>query len=96
MVKRPPQGNTPLMYSCAGGHLECSEVLLEYGANPSVRSDADLDTPLHKAVRCMHTHTHTHTYMHICICVCVCIHLHIHTHTMDARLHVCTQGRMSV
>ena len=46
-----PQGNTPLMYSCAGGHHECSSVLLEYGASPCVKSDADLDTPLHKAVR---------------------------------------------
>lgn len=39
------------MYACAGGHVECSGVLLDYGAQASIKSDADLDTPLHKAVR---------------------------------------------
>ncbi len=46
------KGNTPLMYAAAGGHTECAEVLLDYSANPSVRSEAASDTPLHKAVRC--------------------------------------------
>mmetsp|Transcript_28598 Transcript_28598/g.92248 ORF Transcript_28598/g.92248 Transcript_28598/m.92248 type:complete len:480 (-) Transcript_28598:24-1463(-) len=45
------KGNTALMYSSAGGHVECSKVLLEYRANPNVSSEVDLDTPLHKAVR---------------------------------------------
>ncbi|KAJ1491678.1 ankyrin repeat-containing domain protein [Baffinella frigidus] len=45
------KGNTPLMYACAGGHMECTGVLLEYGASPNIKSDVDSDTPVHKAVR---------------------------------------------
>jgi len=45
------QGNTALMYAAAGGHVECANVVLEYGANANVRSEADSDTPMHKAVR---------------------------------------------
>ena len=45
------KGNTALMYAAAGGHVECANVVLEYGANANVRSEADSDTPIHKAVR---------------------------------------------
>ncbi len=38
-------------YAAAGGHVECANVVLEYGANANVRSEADSDTPMHKAVR---------------------------------------------
>jgi ankyrin repeat protein len=31
--------------------VECANVVLEYGANANVRSEADSDTPMHKAVR---------------------------------------------
>ena len=31
--------------------MECANVVLEYGANANVRSEADSDTPMHKAVR---------------------------------------------
>ncbi len=67
------KGNTALMYASAGGHVECANVVLEYGANCNVRSEADSDTPMHKAVRGIllfvhmqsdtraHTHT-THTH----------------------------------
>ena len=33
------KGNTALMYAAAGGHVECANVVLEYGANANVRSE---------------------------------------------------------
>jgi len=43
------KGNTPLMYGCAGGHVECVRVLVAHGAAVGVQSESDGDTPLHKA-----------------------------------------------
>ena len=36
------KGNTALMYAAAGGHVECANVVLEYGANANVRSEGVL------------------------------------------------------
>ena len=51
MLDAGVQGNTALMYASAGGHVECAKIVLEYGASPNVKSEADSDTPMHKAVR---------------------------------------------
>lgn len=49
------KGNTPLMYACAGGHLECARVLIAHGASVNIQTIAEGDVPLHKAIREGHT-----------------------------------------
>ena len=37
--KRDNNGNTPLMYACTRGNISLVSLLLEYGANPSLKNN---------------------------------------------------------
>jgi ankyrin repeat protein len=53
-------GYTPLHIAAAGGSKELVELLLQYGANPSI-ADKSCWTPLHRYDgNANYTHTHTH------------------------------------
>jgi ankyrin repeat protein len=57
-------GYTPLHIAAAGGSKELVELLLQYGANPSI-ADKSCWTPLHRYDgNANYTHTHTHTQNH--------------------------------
>lgn len=48
---RTHKGNTPLLFACNAGHVECAGILIEYGASVNAQNNADGDSCLHRAVR---------------------------------------------
>ncbi len=62
------KGNTAMLYSAFGNHVECVKALLEWGAditcqNSQGHSALDIAVTLgHKEGNITHTHTHTHTH----------------------------------